>query len=246
LGREASNRRGAARIAIALAAAASLTAPASLAAQTAAPESAAPPPAAEAGSQDYGPVTADSDAGDYAAAPRSGGRSDRATSSASRSVSIIDFAFQPASITVSTGDTVRWVNDGDVPEGHDVTGGELDSGLLESGESYSHTFASAGTVSYICSIHPAMKGTVKVLARSGGGGGGSSSGSSGSAAGGSAGGEEASASAASGLQQDETTDASSDSGSLPSTGAALLPLCVAGLALLGLGGALRLRARRAA
>ena len=154
----------------------------------------------------------------------------RATASASESVSIVDFAFKPPSLTVNVGDTVRWTNNGKVPEGHDVTGDGLDSGLLESGESYSHTFDSAGSFSYICTIHPSMKGSVEVLARSGSDG---SAGSSGDPAGTgtTASGTEAEAIASPGAAGTAT--------SLPATGSGSVWLLAAGLALLDLGIALR-------
>jgi plastocyanin len=88
----------------------------------------------------------------------------RATASVSRPVSIIDFAFDPASLQVKTGDTVQWTNKDAAPEGHDVTGDGLDSGLMKQGDTYSHTFKQPGTFSYICTIHPQMKGSVEVLA----------------------------------------------------------------------------------
>ena len=87
-----------------------------------------------------------------------------ATASASRPVSIVNFAFDPASLTVKTGDTVQWTNKDAAPEGHDVTGDGLDSGLMKQGDTYSHTFTQPGTFSYVCTIHPQMKGSVEVLA----------------------------------------------------------------------------------
>jgi plastocyanin len=93
------------------------------------------------------------------------------------SVSILDgnqasaYVFSPSSLTVATGDTVTWTNNGTAPEGHDVTGDGLASGILQEGQSYSNTFTSAGTFSYICSLHPFMKGSVTVQAAGGGGGG---------------------------------------------------------------------------
>jgi LPXTG-motif cell wall-anchored protein len=170
----------------------------------------------------------------------------RATTSAAQSVSIVDFAFKPGSITVNAGDTVQWTNNGKVPEGHDVTGDGLDSGRLKSGDTYSHTFNAAGTFSYICSIHPSMKGTVKVLAASSGGGG-ASTGSGGSSGGGS----EASASAgdttASGSESAAVSspDAAGSDSSLPATGSDSLVLSAVGLVLLGLGLGLRLLAAAA-
>jgi hypothetical protein len=47
----------------------------------------------------------------------------------------------------------------------------LASGILQEGDTYSHTFASAGSFNYICSLHPFMTGSVTVAATSGGGSG---------------------------------------------------------------------------
>ena len=104
------------------------------------------------------------------------GDSTLVSAAGSTSVSILDgnsqsaFRFSPSSITVGAGDTVTWTNNGSAPEGHDVSGSGLGSGTLHNGQSYSHTFTSPGTFSYICSIHPFMKGTVTVQATSSGGG----------------------------------------------------------------------------
>jgi LPXTG-motif cell wall-anchored protein len=170
----------------------------------------------------------------------------RATTSAAQSVSIVDYDFKPGSITVNKRDAVQWTNYGKVPEGHDVTGDGLKSGNLKSGDTYSHTFNATGTFSYICSIHPIMKGTVKVLAAtsSGGGGIGGSGGSNGSGSGGSAGGGSGAgdSSAATGSESAAVSspDAAGSSSSLPATGSDSLDLSAVGLVLLGLGLALRL------
>ncbi len=77
------------------------------------------------------------------------------------SVSIIDFAFDPATLTVGVGDTVEWTNDGAAP--HTVTFDEgPDSGTLNPGGTFSHTFDSVGEFNYICTIHPQMTGIVSV------------------------------------------------------------------------------------
>ena len=79
-------------------------------------------------------------------------------------VTIADFQFSPASITIHVGDTVTWTNHG--PSAHTATAdnGSFNTGVLQKGQSASHTFNTAGTFSYICSIHPFMHGTVVVLA----------------------------------------------------------------------------------
>lgn len=82
-------------------------------------------------------------------------------------VTIADFAFRPPSITVRAGQTVTWANSG--PSSHTATAGDgsFDTGVLRSGASASHRFTSAGTFAYVCSIHPRMHGTVRVLAVAG-------------------------------------------------------------------------------
>jgi plastocyanin len=85
----------------------------------------------------------------------------RATAAASGSVQMRDFSFSPATITVNVGDSVTWVNSGEEP--HNAVGDGFSTALLDAGESASESFSSAGTFSYICTVHPQMKGTVKVV-----------------------------------------------------------------------------------
>lgn len=84
------------------------------------------------------------------------------TSGAATTVDIRNTAFATASVKVAVGATVRWTNS-DVA-GHTVTAdnGSFDSKDIAGGGSYSHTFTAAGTVSYKCTIHPEMTGTVIV------------------------------------------------------------------------------------
>jgi plastocyanin len=83
-------------------------------------------------------------------------------------VSIRDFFFDPANITVAPGTTVRWVNQGNAP--HTVTANDksFDSERLNPGQSFTHTFQGAGTFSYFCEIHPHMTASVSVNASGGG------------------------------------------------------------------------------
>jgi amicyanin len=90
---------------------------------------------------------------------------------ADASVSIRDFAFQPATVTVRVGDTVTWTNRDDVIHTVQWSSGP-ESPDLENGESYSRTFTSAGVFAYICGPHPFMTGSVRVLAAGGTGAGG--------------------------------------------------------------------------
>jgi amicyanin len=107
----------------------------------------------------------------------------KAIAAASGSVTIADFSFTPATITVNAGDTVTWNNNGPTPHSATSANGAFDTGILRKDQSGSHTFNEAGTYSYICTPHPYMKGTVVVqAAQSGGGEGDTSSSGSGTAA----------------------------------------------------------------
>ncbi len=79
-------------------------------------------------------------------------------------VTIDNFAFKPATLTVTTGQTVRFVNKDD--EAHTVTdaGKSFDSGGLDTNASWSHRFTKPGTYRYFCELHPYMIGTIIVVA----------------------------------------------------------------------------------
>jgi plastocyanin len=84
------------------------------------------------------------------------------TQTAETSVSIIDLAFEPATLEVPAGATVRWSNHDSV--GHTVTAvdGAYESGLLTVGAEFGRTFDEPGTFEYFCAIHPEMRGRVIV------------------------------------------------------------------------------------
>jgi plastocyanin len=80
-----------------------------------------------------------------------------------RTVLIKNFHFKPAHITIKRGTKVRWINKD--PHPHTATannGRSFDSGHLDPGERYTHTFKSVGTKKYHCEIHPFMRGRVVV------------------------------------------------------------------------------------
>ena len=144
----------------------------------------------------------------------------KANAAASANVTIRDFDYAPAQVTVSEGDTVTWTNQG--PTGHSATGDGFDTGIMDAGQSGSHTFDSAGTFAYICTPHPNMKGTVIVQAAQTGSDDGSDTGSE--------------TDAATGAESD-----AADGPSLPSTGMDALALGLLGLLMLGLGVGVRRR-----
>jgi len=71
-------------------------------------------------------------------------------------------AFQPASVTVSSGDTVQWTNTTNVDRQVVGDGGNFVSPVLKPGQSYSFTFRAADTYAYHDALHPAVKGSVTV------------------------------------------------------------------------------------
>lgn len=79
-------------------------------------------------------------------------------------VVIDNFTFGPKDLTIPVGTTVKWVNHDDIP--HTVvetsTSRAFRSKALDTDDSYSFTFASAGTFSYFCSLHPQMTGKIVV------------------------------------------------------------------------------------
>ena len=84
------------------------------------------------------------------------------------SVSIKDFYFEPSEAAIQPGDTITWTNNGNHPHTVTADDGSFDSGTLQPGESFSHTFWNPAMVPYHCSIHPSMTGSVSV-GQSGGG-----------------------------------------------------------------------------
>ena len=78
-------------------------------------------------------------------------------------VIIGNFSFSPKTLTVPVGATVTWTNHDKVP--HLVTTADnrfQKSPVLKPGQSFSNTFATGGTYSYFCSIHPQMTGKIIV------------------------------------------------------------------------------------
>jgi plastocyanin len=74
----------------------------------------------------------------------------------------LTWGYAPDTITVKAGDTITWTNDGSLV--HTVTpdNGGFDSGVLNKGDTWTHTFDTAGTFTYHCTPHPWMKATIVV------------------------------------------------------------------------------------
>jgi plastocyanin len=80
---------------------------------------------------------------------------------AETTVTIDNFTFAPATLTVKVGDTVTWKNHDDIPHTI-VSAGKFRSKTLDTDDGYSFTFTAAGDYKYFCSLHPHMTGTIKV------------------------------------------------------------------------------------
>jgi len=77
-------------------------------------------------------------------------------------VTMIDIAFDPPQLEIPAGTTVTWTNAEAIPHTATAVDGLFDSGVLEEGATFQHTFATAGAFDYVCVIHPDMRGTVTV------------------------------------------------------------------------------------
>ncbi|MBI5106459.1 MAG: cupredoxin domain-containing protein [Solirubrobacterales bacterium] len=86
-----------------------------------------------------------------------------APASGAKEVSMVGTSFQPAKITVKAGQKITWKNDSDLP--HNVTatsGATFKSDTFNRGGTFAFTPKKAGTISYVCTIHPGMQGTITV------------------------------------------------------------------------------------
>ena len=77
-------------------------------------------------------------------------------------VTIDNFTFAPAELTVSVGTTVTWDNHDDIPHTVVEKNKLFRSKALDTGDSYSFTFTQSGTYDYFCGLHPHMVGKIIV------------------------------------------------------------------------------------
>ena len=78
-------------------------------------------------------------------------------------VTMKNIQFDPQEITVKVGQTVQWVNEDDVQHDADATSGaDFDTDLISKGGTIEWKAEAAGTVEYVCSVHPNMTGTITV------------------------------------------------------------------------------------
>jgi plastocyanin len=76
-------------------------------------------------------------------------------------VTIDNFTFTPAQLSVKVGDTVTWTNHDDIPHTV-VSAGKFRAKAMDTDGTFSFTFTSAGDYKYFCSLHPHMTGMITV------------------------------------------------------------------------------------
>lgn len=77
-------------------------------------------------------------------------------------VTMKDIEFKPKDLQVKVGEKVTWVNEDPVEHNAVADDDEFKSELFSEGGTYSYTPKEAGTIKYVCTVHPGMEGTLTV------------------------------------------------------------------------------------
>ena len=90
-------------------------------------------------------------------------KNDDNTSSKQNRIEIKDFAFNPQTITVKSGEKVTWINRDEEPHTIVSVGKQFKkSTALDTDQEFTITTGAPGTYEYFCSVHPKMTGTIVV------------------------------------------------------------------------------------
>jgi plastocyanin len=92
-----------------------------------------------------------------------GGKGAGKSNPAAPAVSMQGLRFHPAAIEVRVGQAITWTNADNVD--HNVTavsGASFKSRAFGSGKTFRYVAAKAGTIRYVCTLHPGMNGTITV------------------------------------------------------------------------------------
>jgi plastocyanin len=83
---------------------------------------------------------------------------------APQKITIDNFTFSPAELTVPKGTKVTWINHDDVPHTATSTARPkvFDSGTLDTDAEFSFVFSAPGPYEYFCAVHPKMTGHITV------------------------------------------------------------------------------------
>ena len=77
-------------------------------------------------------------------------------------IKIDNFVFNPPELSIAVGATVKFVNHDDIPHSVVDKNKAFRSKALDTDDSFTFTFASAGTYDYFCGLHPHMTGKIIV------------------------------------------------------------------------------------
>lgn len=84
------------------------------------------------------------------------------TAPASTSVRMAGSRFEPSTLTIAPGETVRWFNDDALPHTVSANDSGWDSGNLAPGQGFERRFDDPGSYPYLCRYHPGMAATIEV------------------------------------------------------------------------------------
>jgi plastocyanin len=77
-------------------------------------------------------------------------------------ITIENFAYVPADVTIAPGTRVTWINKDEAPHTATSSDKKFNSGGLDTDDKFSFVFNEKGDFPYICTLHPQMKATIKV------------------------------------------------------------------------------------
>jgi plastocyanin len=92
-----------------------------------------------------------------------GGASVATSGDKKNTIEIKDFAFNPQTLTVKSGEKITWINRDDEPHTVVSVGKKFQkSSALDTDQEFTITTGAPGTYEYFCSVHPKMTGTIVV------------------------------------------------------------------------------------
>ena len=97
-----------------------------------------------------------------ASAPAAGAACEVSSAAGEVTVAIADFAFSPADITATAGQSITFTNNDSAPHTATLDDDSCGTPNIAQGESNGLTFSTAGTYPFHCNVHPNMKGTITV------------------------------------------------------------------------------------
>ena len=90
------------------------------------------------------------------------GASSEACPSGAVEIKMVDIKFDPQDATASVGQQVCWVNEDTIDHNAVADNQAFESELFGKGQTFTATMESPGEISYVCTVHPGMTGTITV------------------------------------------------------------------------------------